>query len=129
MTLTNNVEAQALLATSFSLVPTGLQQEYFALASAPIPKACFQVSQFIYFHRADFSDPLLEAGRDLLEYCTYVGQWNGLPNGLGAEQLNYLDKELGVESMQELDDVEAPDVHPQSGVTIPESVPEEEPEA
>ena len=124
MPIHNNNEVQTALFQLPAQFPAELQEEFIELASAPIPKAAFQVSQLIYYHRSDLTEPVIQTGRDLLQYLVMDYQWAGFGE-LGQSQMDYMDKELGVEAFSDL--VDAPDISPNSGVKVPEEPAPEEP--
>ena len=121
MQIQNNPEAQSAMMQFYGKVPEELQAEYLALSSAPIPKAAFQISQLLYMHRADLDKDVQEFGCELLRYCTYVGQWNGLDQGLGQKQMDYMEKAMGVKAKAKLKDDDAPEIHEQSGIKQPDA--------
>lgn len=110
-------ETQNALFDLAPFVPSNLRDEFREMAMAPIPKAAYQISQLIYHHRADLSVEAIKIGRELIQFVAFELGWAGFP-ALGQQQLKYMDKALGEQGFDDLEEAEAPAADPYAGVRI-----------
>ena len=116
MIIRTNPEVQMAIMGVQSEIPSELLEEFMTLAAAPTPKAAYQISQLLYLHRADLPAATVEVGAALIRFLVHDYQWSGFSE-IGMAQLDYMQKALGVEDFQSLDDDDAPGLADGSGVT------------
>ncbi|WP_417615290.1 hypothetical protein [Parasphingorhabdus sp.] len=125
MAIRNGPEVQSALLRLSAQMPPELLDEFVTLANAPAPLAAYRISQFLYLHRSEVPLSAIEVGRDMLQFVTFDYQWSGFVE-TGMAQIPYMEKALGNPEYSDLDEADAPHVHPPSGVSVPDA-PEDSP--